>query len=185
MAKKSAIWSFIRLIFGSFFRWWWVAITGSASIVGWSFLPATGISLSPLILGLLIFFGSALLFLTVTTVYQGWIIYQGNFESLSVSGFLANDCYGGEHIVKLIGPDDVALGTVVELSRFYNDAELPIALVEIVERNTLGEYQAKLIWFSPGHLNDLKTEKYACSDITATNLVRWRTIEKAKEAIWG
>ena len=146
---------------------------------------ACGISLSPLILGLLIFFGSALFFLTVTTVYRGWIIYQGNFESLSVSGLLANDCYDGEHIVKLIGPDDIVPGTLVELSRFYNDTELPIALVEVVERNTLGEYQAKLIWFSPGHLNDLKMGKYTYSDITAKCSVCWRTVEKAKEAIWG
>jgi hypothetical protein len=110
LANKSASWSFIRLIFGSFFRWWWVAITGAASIVGGSFLPASGISLSPPILGLLIFLGSALLFLTVTTVYQGWIIYQRNFKSLCVSAILSNDCYGGEHVVKLNGQDDIEPG---------------------------------------------------------------------------
>lgn len=162
-----------------------MAITGAASIVGGSFLPAAGIVLSPLLIGLLIFLGSALLFLTVTTVYQGWAIYQRIFERLSVSAILSSDCYDGEHVVKLNGPDDIEPGTIVELSRFYNDMELPIALVEIIERNTLGEYQARLIWFSPGHLNDLKTGKYSCSDINATCSICWKTIEKSKAAIWG
>lgn len=155
-----------------------MAITGVASIASWLLIPPTGIPLTPLMSGLLIFFGSALLFLTLTTVYQGWMIFQKNFEDLRVAGFLKNDCYGGEYIFLLHGSIDIPQGTIVEFRRFHEDVEVVIALAEVRDRNSKGEYQARIIWFSPGNLNDLKTGKYVYSDIMANYLVQLRTIEK-------
>lgn len=179
LTNRNSIWSFLGLIFSSFFRWWWVAITGAASLASWLIIPPAGLPLSPLMSGILMFFGSALFFLTVTTVYQGWKIYQAGFKELQVAGFQRSDCYGGEYLFRLSGLIDLAQGTIIELRRFNDGVEVAVALVEIMEKNTDGEYQARLIWFSPGHLNQLRTGEYAYSDIIARPLVQLRTIEKS------
>lgn len=183
MMNNNTFLSFISLILSSFFRWWWALITGIASILSWLLLPTSGISLSKLILSLSVFFASALFFLTMTTIYQGWLIYRDNFEKIVVLGILRNDCYGGEHIVKMSGPINIMNGTIIQLNRFQDSVEVPIALVEIMEQNSRGEYQAKPIWFSPGHLNDFKRGKYAYSEINASDSVSLRTIERAREYI--
>lgn len=179
MTNRKSIWSFLGLIFSSFFRWWWVAITGAASLASWLIIPPTGLPLSPLMSGVLMFFVSALLFLTLTTVYQGWMIYQTGFQELRVTAFKRSDCYDGEYLFCLSGLIEVAQGTIIELRRFNDGVELAVALVEIMERNSEGEYQARLIWFSPGHLNQLKTGEYAYADLIAKPLVQLRTIERS------
>ena len=92
---------------------------------------------------------------------------------------------GYEHIIKLSNPADIMQGTIIELSRFHDGVEVPIALAEIMEKNSRGEYQANPIWFSPGHLNDFKMGRYTCLEINATASVHLKTIEKAKESIWS
>ena len=185
MGKKNTTWDFIGLIFGSFFRWWWAAITGVASIASWLLLPSTGITLNPIISTLLIFVGSAFLFLTLTTVYRGWKIYQTGLEGFYVESILKNDCYGGEHIIKLSNPADIMQGTIIQLSRFHDGVEVPIALAEIVEKNSREEYQANPIWFAKNHLYDFKMGRYTCSENNATTSIHIKTVEKAKESIWG
>jgi len=138
MRNKKPTTDFFRLIFGSFFRWWWAAITGSASIASWLFVSQKGILLTPFIFGILVLLGSALLFLVSSSVYQSWLIYQQHFTRLRIAGFQKCDSYGGEYVFLLEGKTGVAEGTVIELKRFCAGVEVPIALVEIKEKNSKG-----------------------------------------------
>jgi len=78
---------------------------------------------------------------------------------------------------------DVAQGTVIELKRFYAGVEVAIALVEIMEKNSKGQYQAKPIWFAPSHFRELRMGRFVCSEIEAEPLVKRRTIERFCEII--
>ncbi len=182
LANTNLVSDFISLIFRTFFRWWWAAITGAASIASLLFVPPSGINLNSFLLFILIFSISFLLFLTASTVYQGWIIFRSGYKNIIVLGILKNNCYDGDHIIKLSSTLSLIQGTIIQLSRFYDGVEVPIALAEIVEKNSKDEYQAKPIWFSPGHLNDFKTGKYTHSEINATCSVQLRTMEKWKKA---
>lgn len=91
--------------------------------------------------------------------------------------------YGGEHVFLLEGNIGAAQGTVIELKRFYAGVEVAIALVEIMEKNSKGQYQARPIWISPGHLRDLKMGQFVYSEIEAEPLVKLRTLKKAKDQI--
>ena len=181
LTDTNLVTDFISLIFGSFFRWWWAAVTGVASIASWLFVPPDGLNLNSFILSLLTFVILVLIFLTASAIYQGRIIFRSGYEKIVVSGILKNDCYGGDHIIKLNSSLKLIQGTIIQLSRFYDGVEVPIALAEIIEKNSKGEYQAKPIWFSPGHLHDFKTGKYTHSEINATYSVQLRTIQKANE----
>lgn len=158
-------------------------ITGFASIASWLFISREGILLTPLMFSILLLLGLTLLFLVLSTVYQGWLIYQGHSPHLRIIGFQKCNDYGGEHVFLLEGNIGAAQGTVIELKRFYAGVEVAIALVEIMEKNSKGQYQARPIWISPGHLRDLKMGQFVYSEIEAEPLVKLRTLQKAKDQI--
>jgi len=183
LKNKNPTTDFFRLIFSSFFRWWWAVITGFASIASWLFVSREGILLTPLMFSILILLGLTLVFLVLSTVYQGWLIYQRHSPRLRIIGFQKCNDYGGEHVFLLEGNIGAAQGTVIELKRFYTGVEVAIALVEIMEKNSKGQYQARPIWISPGHRRDLKMEQFVYSEIEAEPLVKLRTLQKAKDQI--
>lgn len=142
-----------------------------------------GISFTPLMFSILVLLGLTLLFLVSSTVYQSWLIYQEHSSRLRIVGFHKCDNYGSEHVFLLQGEIPVAQGAVIELKRFYAGVEVPIALVEIMEKNTKGQYQARPVWISPGHLRDLRMGQFVYSEIECDPLVKLRTLQKAKDQI--
>ena len=158
-------------------------ITGFTSIASWLFVAQDGILLTPLMFSMLILLGLTLVFLVLSTVYQGWLIYQEHFRRLRIVGFQKCNDYDGEHVFLLEGNIGAAQGTVIELKRFHAGVEVAIALVEIVEKNSKGQYQARPIWISPGHLRDLRMGQFVYSEIVAESLVKLRTLQKAKDQI--
>lgn len=78
--------SYLRQIFQPFFRWWWAAITGVASILGFATAPATGITLGPAGVALLLFATFSLLFLTVSVVSISYRWYGGT-PSVAIEHF--------------------------------------------------------------------------------------------------
>ncbi len=183
LKNKNTTTEFFRLIFSSFFRWWWAVITGFASIASWLFVSREGILLTPLMFSMLILLGLTLVFLVLSTVYQGWLIYQEHFTRLRIVGFQKCNDYDGEHVFLLDGNIGAAQGTVIELKRFYEGVEVTIALAEIMEKNSKGQYQANPFWISPGHLRDLKMGQFVYSEIVAEPLVKRQTLQKAKDFI--
>lgn len=173
---------FLRLIFGSFFRWWWAAITGFASIAGFLIAlqsPAEGVLLSPLLFGILILLGSLLVFLVLSTVYRSWLIYREHFTRLRVVGLSRYNDPDPSDLFILEGNAHYNQGTVIELQRFHEGLDIAIALVEIMEKNSAGQYPAKVIWAPAGPLGDLRMGKFMFSDIKAGPLIREETIQKA------
>lgn len=158
-------------------------ITGFASIASWLFVSREGILLTPLMFSILILLGLTLLFLVLSTVYQGWLIYQKHSPRLRIVGFQKCNDYGGEHVFLLEGSIDAAQGTVIELKRFYTGVEVTIALAEIREKNSKGQYQADPFWISPGHHRDLKMGQFVYSEIEAEPLVKRQTLQKAIDYI--
>lgn len=180
--KKSPA-DFLLLIFSSFFRQLWVTIPVIASIASWLFVSREGILLTHLMFGILVLIGSTLLVFTLSTGYQGWLIYQKPFTRLRIVGFQKCDDYGGDHVFLLEGNIGVAQGTVLELKRFHTGVEVTMALVGIIEENSKGQYQAIPIWIPPVHLLDLVTGQLAYSEIEVESSVKMLTIQKVKDEI--
>jgi hypothetical protein len=177
---------FLRLIFSSFFRWWWAATTGFASIAGFLAAltrPEEGILLPPLVSGALALFGSALLFLTISTVYQSWLIYQKHFTRLQVVGFSRHGDNYPDSFFILESHISYAPGTLIELQKFHGGLDVTIALVELMKQNSRGQYPARPIWISPGHRRDLRIGQFVYSEIKAEPLVQWETIQRVVDQI--
>ena len=158
-------------------------ITGVASIASWLFVSREGILLTLPMFIIVVLTGSALLFLALSTVYQGWLIYQEHFTRPRIVGFQKCNSYGGEHVFLMEGNTGAAQGTVIELKRFCAGVEITIALAEIMEKNSKGQYQANPFWISSSHLRDLKMGQFVYSEIEAEQLVKRQTLQNAIDYI--
>jgi len=183
LRDTKSILKFLNLILSSFFRWWWAAITGAASLISLVVTPPEGLLISRMELFLFVFSISAIFFLTFALFYQGWILYRQFFNGLEFVGVQKNGCYGGDYVFLLDSNIYIPQGSVVELKRFEEDVEGPMALVEIMEKNKKDQYQGRPIWISPGHLRDLKLGNLAYSNIIAKPLVQLTTIQRARDQI--
>lgn len=166
---------FLGRLFNSFFRWWWAVITGIASLLGAISLEGT-IGIGKTGVALLILVSSLLLFLTVSAVYQSFRFLRG--ENARVINIVESDAYGGDYVFAIDGLDSSFRGKVVELRRDTGDVEVTFALVELVETNIAGTFQAKPIWLSSGHQYDLKRKKFSKNDVRVQTNVNSETLEK-------
>jgi hypothetical protein len=163
--------SYVRLLLEPFFRWWWASITGVASILSFLATPSTGFSFSRLGMSLLALFVSVLLFLTLTVLCQGWELFQARSASLEIVSMQKCRDYGGEYLVLFKGNIPASKGTLIEIRRRIGDLEAPFALVEVLDRNAQGYYQANPIWIAPVHLRDFTADRFVVADLVATAFV--------------
>jgi hypothetical protein len=173
---------FLSLVFGSFFRWWWAVVTGVLSLLSWVFVPQ-GVELSRVAVTTLTVVWLALFFLCVSVSYQSWLLYRDRWTSAEVLGCLASDSYGGEFVflIKVEGP--IGRGELAELRRYVSGVEVPIALVELMERNSRGQVQARPVWLSPGHLRDLRMGTFLATDLAVDRKIQLRTLRVAKDGL--
>ena len=154
-------------------------VTIVVTFASWLSVSQDDILLTAPMFIILVLIGSTLLFLALSAVYQGWLIYQERLTRLRVVGFQKCSSYNGEYVFLLEGNIGVAIGAVIELKRFSRGIEVAIALVEIREKNSKGQYQADPFWISPGHLRDLMMGQFVYSEIEAEPLVKRQTLQNA------
>src|SRR5258708_25946873 len=109
--------SYFGFLFQPFFRWWWAAVTGFASIFGVLVTPQQGLVLKPSTVALIIFAAFTLAFLTLSTLIQGWKLYRGRYTDLRVLDVQKTKEHGGEYVALVCGDVDVQSGTLAELRR--------------------------------------------------------------------
>lgn len=175
----SEVIGFLQLLFGSFFRWWFAVLTGIVTLLSFIFTPS-GIYLSRVWVTSLTVVWLILLFLFISTIYQGWQLYRNRSGSPRIVSCKRSDDYNGEFIFLVEGVDISAKGAVAELKPFVNGVEVAFALVEFIDLNSKGQFQAKIVWISPGHLHDLQTGKFSSEDIILEPLIQLRTLNSLK-----
>lgn len=176
MDTLSRLAQYFGLLFSAFFKWWWAIITGVASVGSFLAVPESGVSLSPLVFGICVLMSFALVFLTLTTVYQGWRLFDQRLTSASYADVCAHDQYEGGLAYLLSSHIALSNGTLVELRRSHEGAESLLAVLEVVESNARGQLQAQAVWVSPGHLRDLRLNKIQRTDLTVSPVLSARTL---------
>src|SRR5205085_12582639 len=139
--------NFLQTLFGSFFKWWWAIFTGFASVLSWVLAP-DGLTLNRIEFTSLMLLGMTLAFFALSTIYQGWRIYRNRLQAATVIGYQKSDSYGGEYVFLIKGVHQSAQGKVAELRRPVNGVEVPFAVVEFIEFNSQGYYQANPVWIA-------------------------------------
>ena len=77
--------AYLAFLFQPFFRWWWAAVTGFASIFSVLVTPQSGLVLNSATVAVIIFVGFTMAFLTVSTLVQGWDLYRKRYTDLETT----------------------------------------------------------------------------------------------------
>lgn len=173
---REGIYDYLKFLLDNFFKWWWAVVSGVASIASWIFISNNGIILSRKLSGFLVLFLSALIFLVISIFYRGWTLYCKS-SNIKVRSFQKNSYYDSEYICIFECLPEYPTGTLLELHRFIDGVQVLIAVVEIIEKNSKGQYQAKAIWTVPVHLKDLKSGIFSYNDIEAKPIITSRVLE--------
>lgn len=162
---------------------YWIFITGIATLIAYLFAPSD-LNLDRTSFAMLIVLGSTLSFLCVWLFIQGRSFYQKSLienDSPKVIDFLRSDNYGEEFVFIIESKTNINPGEIAELKRFSHGVEVSFALIEFMEKNSKGQFQAKHIWFSPGHLRDLKLNNFSVYEIKMDSIVHSHTLKKYLE----
>src|SRR5688500_854755 len=101
--RIKAFWEYASLLLGPFWRWWWAAITGVASLLSFLAVPQGGVTLSKLELSLWVLAGGVVVFLLLSVLTRSWGLFMAYRGDLIVSGIQPCKEYGGTHVFLLQG----------------------------------------------------------------------------------
>jgi hypothetical protein len=170
--------AYLAYLFRPFFRWWWAAVTGFASIFSVLVTPQSGLVLRSPSVAIVIFIGFTMAFLTLSALVQSWDLYRKRQTDLRVAAIQKTKEYGGEYVALLCGDTDLRVGALVELRRPVGENEILFALVEIRNRTTRGKYPGVPVWTSAGHQRDYFGGKFAASELVVIPHVQRDTLDR-------
>lgn len=172
---------YLRYLLAPFFRNWWAVLTGCASLLAMYVTPAPGVILSGPFVMTTTFVVLTLVFLTLSAITQGWALYAGQLRGLRVASFERNRDVSSGWVFVLAGDVDLPVGTVVDVHKRVGVVEVPLALAQVVTRNSSGAYQAVPI----GRLNPVHIREHTAGGLKPSDLVVRVSIDiqRMKEAI--
>lgn len=159
--------TYLRYLFAPFFRNWWAALTGCASLLAMYVTPARGATVSGAAMMTVTFVILTLAFLTLSAVTQGWGLYAGQLRGLRVASFERNREVPAGWVFVLAGDVELSVGTVVDVYKRVGAVEVPLALAQVVAQNSSGSYQAVPI----GKLNPVHAKEHAAGGLKSADLV--------------
>jgi hypothetical protein len=185
---RSSFGAFLSLMFQPFFKWWWAVVTGAASILAFVWTPPAGLTISKAGMLLLVLIGFTMLFLVLSMVVQGWLLFQNRHQRLELVALRQVRDFGpADDRPRDLGTDWVFLlrgylpestGMLIEIRRPFEEVELAFALVQVTGTTARGLYQASPLWISPGHLRDYSRQHFSANTLIAYPQISY---DRAKE----
>jgi hypothetical protein len=172
--------SYLRFIFSPFFRYWWAALTGCASILAIYITPSQGVTLTGAVMMTMTFVILTMVFITLSALSQSWQLYMGRPQGLRVSSFERNRDIKEGWVFVLYGDIDLSVGTIIDVHKRMGSVEVPLALIRIDARNSDGAYQATPIGkMNPAYIREHSAGGLKPSDLivrTSVNLQRIKEV---------
>jgi hypothetical protein len=170
---------YIGWIFQSFFRWWWAAITGAASIIALFVTPESGLKFSNIGVSIIILVFLTFTFLMVSVLVQGWSLFCDRNRQLEVVSIRRSKDLGSDWIFVINGYLPESQGVLIEVWRPLEDTEVPFAIIKVVGTTGKGYHQAVPIWISPGHLRDFSLQEFDASILRAKTILSFDRVWEA------
>ena len=179
---RPVISEYLGWLFRPFFRWWWAAVSGTASIGALLGIPESGVTLSGQTAAVSVLVAFGLAFLSLSVLVQGWSVFQDRVRRLEVLSIRKDRDFNGGWIYLLSGHLQEGIGTLIEIQRTLEETEVPFAIVRVVGTTEKGYYQAVPLWTSPGHQRDFMRHRFSPSSLRArTTLTYERALEVFSE----
>jgi hypothetical protein len=176
--------SYVRYLSAPFFRAWWAAVTGLASILSLYIASRSEITLSAPVAFTLTFVVFTMVFLVLSVVAQGWALFQRQATSFTVTQFdRSREVQEGWYLVIASG-SVIAAGAVLDVHRRVGSAEVPLALVRVTGTNSDGTYQAvPLGRINPAHIREHAAGRLRPSDLVVRPFVDITRLRESSDDI--
>ena len=181
---RPSILEYLVWLFQPFFRWWWAAVSGTASIVALWGTPQSGVTLPSTIAAIMVLAIFVLFFLVLSVLEQGWSLYwdrrdrNRSLEVVSISRAKDKD-FDADLVFVISGYLQESIGTLVEIRRLLEDIEVTFAIVRVVRTTEKGYYLAVPIWISPGHQKDFMDHEFAPRTLRAKTTLTYDRVWEA------
>lgn len=159
--------SYLAFLFTPFFRNWWAALTGCASILALFVTPTSGVTFNGPGIMTVTFALLLMIFVTLSVCTQGWGLYSGRLRGMRVTEFERNRDVEEGWVFVIDGDVDLAVGAVVDVHKKTGAAEVPLALAQVMSRRATGGYQAVPI----GKLNPAHIQEHSAGGIKPLDLI--------------
>ena len=127
---RPVISEYLGWLFQPFFRWWWAAVSGTASIITLWGMPQSGVTFSNATAAIMVLIVSTMTFLTFSVLKQGWSLYWDRNRQLEVVSIRRDKdkAFGADWVFVINGYLPESIGTLVEIRRLLEDTEVPFAI---------------------------------------------------------
>ena len=164
---RPSIPDYLSFLFRPFFRAWWAALTGFASVLALFLARESTVEVGGTIIALAVLLAFTILFVLLSVLTQGWALFQQGWVSLRVSSFDRSKELSEGWVLVIEASTELSVGTVLDVYRRSGLAEVPLALVRIVSRNSSGAFQATPI----GKINPVHIREHANGGLRPGDLV--------------
>ena len=162
------VWTYLRELMSVYFKWWWAALTGIASLLPFLGFPGPEITLSSAVASLLVFLACSLLFLTFSVVSQGYTWYTGARNAAVVESCIPAQSSSEPEVFCIRSAVALEPGGVLTILRTTDRGTGCLGMVKVDRVVESLLYQCSPLWISPIHKSDLAQRKVHVSQLSAT-----------------
>lgn len=156
---------YLSFILTPTFRWWWLIITGIASISAWLGLPEEGLSLSKQAFIIFMIVESMLIFMLISVIFNSLVLFRESKKILIHDYHMSTDYDDKKIIFILKSPIVLDNDMLLSLIRNCNGVEVCISLLHVEGKREDGIFQAKEIWMAPAHIRELNSKSISRNDL--------------------
>ena len=168
---------YLAYLLRPFFRAWWAAITGFASVLALFLARESTIAVGGPGIAIAVLLLFSLSFVILAAVSQGWVLYKSQAQTMRVISFEKTKEVAGGWVLIVEAQADIGIGATLDIHKRSGVAEVPLALVEIVGRNSDGAYQARTIGkINPVHIREHANGGLRPTDLVVRPFVKWTRI---------
>ena len=169
--------SYLRYLTRPFFRAWWAALTGFASVLALYLTRDSGVTIGPVAVATLILLSFTLVFLVVAVISQGWRLDSAPPKTLRVTAFEQSRDMEGGWLLLIEGDVDLNVGAIVDVHKRAGVGEVPLALFRVESKRSDGAYQATPIGrINPVHIREHTAGGLRTGDLVVKPFVEFRRI---------
>jgi len=173
--------NYLTWMLAPFFAKWWAAFTGVVSVLAFFGAPEEGWQVSKVWITALVFVLVSVTFLALSSVTRGWDLYRSTQVPLSVLSVSRDSDSASGLLLVLAGYLDEVEGTMLDVRRLYQSAELPFCIVRVMTRTQDGHYQAEALWTAPAHIKAFKRREFEVGDHPVRRTLTYDQVRKLAE----
>jgi len=173
---------YLASLTGPFFRWWWAAVTGVATLLSFFEWRSTGAHLSGTAAAIIVGVFLTITFFAASVIVQGFGWYTQSHRQPAIVACTPADRESPVEVFHVTSALPLEPGQVISLHRVMGDRVFCIGMLK-VERLVSNRYQCVPLWIAASSKQDLKQGRIPLAHLSASLLLNESDLSRFKEEV--